>query len=1187
MLNRPRPAVAPLEALEVRRLLSGATGSTTIWIEGEDRSAIISETFNEHPWYRVTGLRQEMLSDADGNPGTTGWLAHFRQGAGDQGTASVRYSVDAAEAGEYRFWARVNAFDSVYDYRINGGSWQSLNLDFGAGRQNLLQNGIDLRFIGWQKAEPVQLQQGSNTVEIRLSSFERSNDWWTHGGIDALAFSNSGWEPAGPIAYDPDRPAADADDWFLYRAGPDEFSDESVTDLSFLLDDVAGERGALQRTGDGDDFQFADGTPVKFWAVGAAPPDTLAGMEQQAQFLAKNGVNMIRVHPVQDIIGNPTIDPDRLDHFDQWFSVLKDHGIYSTWSVFYHHRVTQAEVPADLWNELPGGSTRDSYGHATYVDEYQQSQNAYVTTLLNHVNPYTGLAYKDDHALAVVEVRNEDSVFFHNPLTTLWNGRNGAWSNHADRLREMFGDWVKDNYANESELAAAWGSSNQFAADSWADGTFEIAGAFHMGADGPLFEFANRQERMGDFIRFLAEMQRQDYQERIDLVRGLGFDGITVSTAWQAGGAGAGAANLWTDDAADAIDRHNYRGGHAGGHGISVGNVNNDSHLDTPFEGVPSQGLWQVADKPFIFTEFTQLPPNQWKAELLPIVTAYGLGLQGWDATYHFNLGRSVGMEQGWPGLSSYVSQTPAMLGQSAALARALHEGHFDEGAVIAERNVSLDEAFSGEAPINSGASQSPGGNPGDDKDIANAQVMAVGRVTAKVADGLGDSVLGDDTPYWDRANERITSNTGQLVWDYGNEWIELRSDRTQGVVGFAGGESFDLGGVKVTVETGFVSLLFTSLDGRPIETSENVLITALARDRQAGSQYNAAGSQLLDLGVDALELEPVRATIEFEGAAVGSLTPLDVYGVPTDEQVPQTADNTFVIDGRFETFYYEMERTETVPAAPAAPALAPADDTGVSSSDGVTWRSSNLRFDVSADPGQVVRLFRDGTLVAGPTADAAQMVDPASLPEGTYAYTTTVAASVDGPQSPASPAAVVRIDTDTPDQADFAFTFNDGPADHRFRLAFDETVFGFSAGDVVVRNVTDALTLPTGDFDLIDLGEGVFDLLYDPTDGNDMLPDGRYDVTIAGGSVIDQAGNASAAFAAGDFFLRGDANRDATVNLSDFLILRRNFGSSEAIFSEADFNNDGQVNLSDFLALRRNFGETLPPPSLFDDGDD
>jgi hypothetical protein len=62
----------------------------------------------------------------------------------------------------------------------------------------------------------------------------------------------------------------------------------------------------------------------------------------------------------------------------------------------------------------------------------------------------------------------------------------------------------------------------------------------------------------------------------------------------------------------------------------------------------------------------------------------------------------------------------------------------------------------------------------------------------------------------------------------------------------------------------------------------------------------------------------------------------------------------------------------------------------------------------------------------------------------------------------------------------------------------------------------------------------------------------------------------------AAEYVIPGDANLDGTVNLSDFLALRRNFGAETSLFADGDFNGDGRVNLSDFLILRRNFGESV-----------
>jgi subtilisin-like proprotein convertase family protein len=101
----------------------------------------------------------------------------------------------------------------------------------------------------------------------------------------------------------------------------------------------------------------------------------------------------------------------------------------------------------------------------------------------------------------------------------------------------------------------------------------------------------------------------------------------------------------------------------------------------------------------------------------------------------------------------------------------------------------------------------------------------------------------------------------------------------------------------------------------------------------------------------------------------------------------------------------------------------------------------------------------------------------------------------------------------------------------------------------------------------------------------NGQLPDGNYRATLAATDGLDLSAPGHVEF----FILAGDANRDRTVNLEDFGILRANFGSDAGLFSEADFNYDGRVDLADFGILRGNFGEFLPEPvaegpSLFAD---
>ncbi len=56
-----------------------------------------------------------------------------------------------------------------------------------------------------------------------------------------------------------------------------------------------------------------------------------------------------------------------------------------------------------------------------------------------------------------------------------------------------------------------------------------------------------------------------------------------------------------------------------------------------------------------------------------------------------------------------------------------------------------------------------------------------------------------------------------------------------------------------------------------------------------------------------------------------------------------------------------------------------------------------------------------------------------------------------------------------------------------------------------------------------------------------------------------------------------GDANGDDSINLADFFIVRRSFGSSQgqaAFDPRGDLNKDGRVDVKDFVILRRHFGK-------------
>jgi hypothetical protein len=107
------------------------------------------------------------------------------------------------------------------------------------------------------------------------------------------------------------------------------------------------------------------------------------------------------------------------------------------------------------------------------------------------------------------------------------------------------------------------------------------------------------------------------------------------------------------------------------------------------------------------------------------------------------------------------------------------------------------------------------------------------------------------------------------------------------------------------------------------------------------------------------------------------------------------------------------------------------------------------------------------------------------------------------------------------------------------------------------------------------------------------LLPDGQYTArAVAAGIANFQGQPMPADYVLDFFFLQGDANHDARVNLADFNILASNFGQSPRDFTQGDFNYDGVVNLADFNILVSRFGQVLAAPAsarggIFDSGEE
>ena len=136
------------------------------------------------------------------------------------------------------------------------------------------------------------------------------------------------------------------------------------------------------------------------------------------------------------------------------------------------------------------------------------------------------------------------------------------------------------------------------------------------------------RRRLLDTAAFLHDVQDRFYSRFVKAIRDAGYKGPLNGSPWQAPSMVPHYYNLYSDYKVGYIDRHNYFEGKGPDMFASM--------LTRPGSGYFSSGLQQVIDRPFALSEWIHVYPNVYAAEGPAIVAAYGMGLQGWDASYEF-----------------------------------------------------------------------------------------------------------------------------------------------------------------------------------------------------------------------------------------------------------------------------------------------------------------------------------------------------------------------------------------------------------------------------------------------------------------------------------------------------------------------------------------------------------------------
>ena len=232
-----------------------------------------------------------------------------------------------------------------------------------------------------------------------------------------------------------------------------------------LNEKEAGENGFIKLSPDGNSFVEGNGKPIRFWAVVTdiyrqSPED----MAKHARFLAKLGVNMVRLHtqiaPTDAHSKITDVNQKEIDGIWRCVAAMKKEGIYTTISPYWANG-----KPVTNWGIDGYTGSADLWGVLFFNEKLQEGYKGWVKALYAPKNPYTGLPLAQDPAVAIIQVQNEDGMFF--------------WTMQAMKpeqqtvLSRKFGKWLVAKYGSLDKAKAAWENTGN-KGDDFANGKVSL-----------------------------------------------------------------------------------------------------------------------------------------------------------------------------------------------------------------------------------------------------------------------------------------------------------------------------------------------------------------------------------------------------------------------------------------------------------------------------------------------------------------------------------------------------------------------------------------------------------------------------------------------------------------------------------------------------------------------------------------
>ena len=712
--------------------------------------------------------------------------------------------------------------------------------------------------------------------------------------------------------------AAGAGTW-VFEPKPDPFEGSALLDLRSLNEKESGETGFVKLSKDGNDFARGDGTPIRFWAVGSdlyrkSPEE----MDRHCRFLAKLGVNLVRLHATvaatKEGSAITDVNEEEIAGIFRFVKAAKANGIYLLISPYYGMHPTPKSWGLDGFEGGDGGAK--PWGVIFFNPKMQEGYRAWTKALYTRVNPHTGLAIKDDPTIAILQVHNEDSLLF-------WTFQSIPKPQLALFAGE-FVSWLTRTHGSLEKAVASWDGA-RWEGDDLAAGKLALLDSYQLTID----HTGGMARRVRDQVRFMGEWQRKFYADTGKYLREeLGCKQLLNATNWRtANDAKLKEVERWTYAALEIDAENEYYGSdyqHVGEHnGYRIDPdhfIVNESCLHKPLE-LPVN-FRQQAGHPFIVTETSWKHPNLYQAEG-PFLAAAYQSLSGLDAVCWFSATdtewaldpRFPWVEiRGMNPLFKWSCSTPMLQGMFPANALLYRRGYLKAGETVVHEERPLDDLWDRKPPavddneiygIGKAASEAEL----TASDVPDGRVSRAAFLVGRVESVIGEKANPKRTNTADLSSnvnsdaKTLRSSTGQLTWDWGRGVCTMNAPQAQGVAGFlkSAGGKFELGDVTIVSENDYATVQVVSMDGAPLATSKSILVQVGTTARLTGWETKPAevefdkqkvkGEQIVNTGTPPWRVADTRVNLTLKNANISKATLLDASGYAAGD-VPVSRDD-------------------------------------------------------------------------------------------------------------------------------------------------------------------------------------------------------------------------------------------------------------------------------------------------------